>query len=594
VTPVNQATLPIISTGDFLSAEDESSAFWLLRWRIGRTRFKQIVTETRFRAALVLVLSVLLWCGLLLMFLEGFGFLRTSIPHPETHDEMVRGVFGMFFAALMVMLMFSAGIILYGLLFHSPETAYLLSIPARTERVFLHKFQDAVFLSSWGFILLGSPVILAYGVVADAPWYYYLMMLPFILSFVYIPAGIGSIICLLIIYIMPGKRRLILFFIGGGLLLAAYWLIWSLLRGPESNLLTPNWFQEMLGRLQFTERRLLPSWWLSSGLLDAARDDWPESVMFLVLLFSNALFFRQLSIFAAGCVYRKAYSAFFSTGRKSRRGRSSLLDRTMSALTCFFPAPMRLLMVKDLRLFRRDPMQWSQFLIFFGLLTLYFFNVRRFNYDLYYIGWVNMVSFLNVSVVGLLMSTFTTRFIYPLLSLEGQRFWLLGLLPVRRQTILWSKFLFAAGTAIVPCSLLILLSDLMLDISLVVMASHQLTCLILCFGLAGIAVGLGARLPNLREPSPSRIAAGFGGTLCLVISTLYILIVVLLTALPTHFVIAAKSTTTGQAMLENEVNLVYWLNLWLLGGTAASIGLGILATVVPLRMGFRFFKRMEF
>jgi ABC-2 type transport system permease protein len=271
-----------------------------------------------------------------------------------------------------------------------------------------------------------------------------------------------------------------------------------------------------------------------------------------------------------------------------------VLDWMMWALTCFFPAPMRLLMVKDLRLFRRDPMQWSQFLIFFGLLTLYFFNVRRFNYDLYYIGWVNMVSFLNVSVVGLLMSTFTTRFIYPLLSLEGQRFWLLGLLPVRRQMILWSKFLFAAGTAIVPCSLLTLLSDLMLDISLMVMVSHQLTCLILCFGLAGIAVGLGARLPNLREPSPSRIAAGFGGTLCLVISTLYILTVVLLTALPTHFVIAAKSTTTGPAMLESDGQLVYWLNLWLLGGTAASIGLGILATVVPLRMGFRYFKRMEF
>ncbi len=211
---------------------------------------------------------------------------------------------------------------------------------------------------------------------------------------------------------------------------------------------------------------------------------------------------------------------------------------------------MRLLMVKDLRLFRRDPMQWSQFLIFFGLLALYFFNVRRFNYDLYYIGWVNMISFLNLSVVGLLMSTFTTRFIYPMLSLEGQRFWLLGLLPVSRETILWSKFLFAVGTAILPCSILILLSDLMLDISLLVLLSHQLTCLILCSGLAGIAVGMGARLPNIHEPSPSRIAAGFGGTLCLVISTLYILVVVLLTALPTHFLIAAGNIYAGQDLFE--------------------------------------------
>jgi ABC-2 type transport system permease protein len=586
---VSQLTCSIPPAREFLSAEAEARAFWRLRRRIGRTRLKQILRQARFRASLVLVLSLFLWCGLLVMFLNGFGFLRTAIPHPEMHDEMIHGIFGMFFAALMVMLIFSAGIILYGSLFHSPETAFLLTIPARTERIFLHKFQDAVLLSSWGFILLGSPVILAYGIIAGAPWYYYLMMFPFVLSFVYIPAAIGAVICMLIIYFMPGKRRMVVYIIGGLLLSAVYWLAWSLLKGPESNLLTPNWFQEILGRLQFTERRLLPSWWLSSGLLEAGRDSWSESLMFLALMFSNALFFRQLALFTAVRIYRKAYSSLCGNTARIRPVRTALVDRMLLTVTRFFPMPMRLLMVKDLRLFRRDPMQWSQFLIFFGLLALYFFNVRRFNYDLYYIGWVNMVSFLNLSVVGLLMSTFTTRFIYPMLSLEGQRFWLLGLLPVRRETILWSKFLFAVGTAILPCSILIFLSDLMLDISPLVILSHQLTCLILCSGLAGIAVGMGARLPNIHETSPSRIAAGFGGTLCLVISTLYILVVVLLTALPTHFLIAAGSIYGGQAVVE-----LYWLRLWLAVGMLGSIVLGIIATFLPLFMGMRTFKRMEF
>jgi ABC-2 type transport system permease protein len=591
---MSHISLSPITTSEFLSAEDEASAFWRLRWRIGRTRLKQILTQSRFRASLVLILSLLLWCGLLLMFLHGFWFLRSAIPHPETHDEIVHGIFGMFFAALMMMLMFSAGIILYGSLFHCPETAYLLTIPARTERIFLHKFQDAVLLSSWGFILLGSPVILAYGLVAEAPWYYYLMLVPFIFSFVYIPAAIGAVICMLIIYIMPGKRRLIVCTAGALLLAGSYWLAWSLFKGPESNLLTPGWFQEMLGRLQFTERRLLPSWWLSSGLLEAGHDAWSESLMFLALMFSNALFFRQLAIFTSLRIYRKAYSSLYGSAARTRQGRTALIDRMLLTATRFFPAPMRLLMVKDLRLFRRDPMQWSQFLIFFGLLALYFFNVRRFNYDLYYIGWVNMVSFLNLSVVGLLMSTFTTRFIYPMLSLEGQRFWLLGLLPLRRETILWSKLFFAAGTAILPCSLLILLSDLMLDISLLVILSHQLTCLILCCGLAGISVGMGARLPNFRETSPSRIAAGFGGTICLVVSTLYIVVVVLLTALPTHFLIAAGSIYVGQSIFYREGDVVYWLHLWMLIGTLGSVVLGILATFLPIVMGIRSFKRMEF
>ena len=73
--------------------------------------------------------------------------------------------------------------------------------------------------------------------------------------------------------------------------------------------------------------------------------------------------------------------------------------------------------------------------------------------DISYATWTNLVSFLNLAVVGLILSTFTTRFIYPMLSLEGRRFWVLGLMPVSRETIVWSKFVFAAlGSLGDPCA----------------------------------------------------------------------------------------------------------------------------------------------
>ena len=72
------------------------------------------------------------------------------------------------------------------------------------------------------------------------------------------------------------------------------------------------------------------------------------------------------------------------------------------------------------------------------------------------------------------------------------------------------KFLFAAAGSLVPCSLLILVSDLMLNISTDMLLVHQITCFSLCCGLSAIAVGLGA-CPTCGETSPSKIAAGFGG-----------------------------------------------------------------------------------
>ena len=580
------ATQTLLST--LASPQMESRAFWRMRWRLITTVFWQTVLRARFRLALILVLSALLWLALYWLFADGFAFLASLIP-ASYYDSTVSGVFGLFYLSLLVMLVLSSALILYGSLFRSPDVAMLFTLPARVERVFLYKLQEAILLSSWAFMLLGSPMLVAYGVVGRAPWYYMALLFPYLVAFTYIPAGTGAILCLLLVRFMPqGWKLLWLLVIVAAivLLLSAGW--WLMAAG-RNDLLTPRWFRTMLGRLSVTEMPLLPSWWLSDGLLSAARENWPDAVMFLVLLIANALAVRQLSLLLAVGVYRAAYSRIQGRGHSRRRARVVWIDRVASRLLAALGAPMRLMMLKDFRLFRRDPAQWAQFLIFLGLLFLYFVNIRRLRYDQYYVVWVNMVSFLNVSVVGLLLSTFTTRFIYPMMSLEGRRFWMLGLVGVSRETILWSKFAFAVGGSIIPCSLLILLSDK----EGMIVASHQLTCLILCCGLSGIAVGLGAKMPNLREESPSKIAAGFGGTLNLVISTLYILAVVLLTALPSHFYLGYEHSDASD-IIGGSARVGTWLRFWLAAGTAGSLLLGVAAMVIPLKVGFRALRQMEF
>ena len=142
--------------------------------------------------------------------------------------------------------------------------------------------------------------------------------------------------------------------------------------------------------------------------------------------------------------------------------RALFLDAVFHRLFFFLPHPIRLLILKDLRTFLRDPAQWSQFLIFFGLLAFYFLNIPRLGYGVQSPYWRNLVSFLNLSVTALILSTFTSRFIFPLLSLEGRNFWVLGLLPLRREQILWGKFAFSAGISLVATEFLVILSDLML------------------------------------------------------------------------------------------------------------------------------------
>jgi ABC-2 type transport system permease protein len=247
------------------------------------------------------------------------------------------------------------------------------------------------------------------------------------------------------------------------------------------------------------------------------------------------------------------------------------------------------LIFKDIRTFRRDPVQWSQFLIFFGLLALYFFNIRRMSYDLNSVYWRNLVSFLNLTVTALILSTFTTRFIFPMISLEGRKFWILGLLPLHREHVLWGKFAFAASGALIASELLVVLSDVMLRLDWSMILLHTITVLILCMGLAGISVGLGARLPNLSEDDPSKIAAGFGGTLNLVVSMFFILLIVVLLALPCHLYFAGLEAQQRGLLIGSELEFRHWMAV----SIAAAVAIGYAATMIPMRLGTRAFRELE-
>jgi len=82
-------------------------------------------------------------------------------------------------------------------------------------------------------------------------------------------------------------------------------------------------------------------------------------------------------------------------------------------------------------------------------------------------------------------------------------------------------------------------------------------------------------MPNFREQSPSKIAAGFGGTLNLVLSALYILMVVLLTALPCHFYLLSMATDIPPRMLQPG-----FLKLWLGLGLGGALILACVVTVL--------------
>ena len=68
----------------------------------------------------------------------------------------------------------------------------------------------ATVLACWGFVLLGSPLLVAYGVVNQSPWPYFAFLLPLLITFAVIPSAVGTLACLFLVAAAPRFRRAVI------------------------------------------------------------------------------------------------------------------------------------------------------------------------------------------------------------------------------------------------------------------------------------------------------------------------------------------------------------------------------------------------
>jgi ABC-2 type transport system permease protein len=541
-------------------------------WNVLRT----VGQHSRLKIAAILILGGGIWVCLFLV--PWYGFTWIADPSRYGLTTVPERLVSLFFFLLAVLLVFSNGVIAYSAMFRSPETWFLRSCPVPPGTLFLYKLAESLTFSSWAFVMLGVPIMLAYGVYKGAPLYYYPAIFVFFASFVLIPAAVGALLALLVSTILRGWMRR--FFTG--ITVAGIVVILavgpSLLRdgSDRGTLIAPN----MMARIGFTHSVYWPSAWISRGLITCADPEGLESLglvaYYLGLLVSNSLFVCLIAHALARRTYASAWDRIHSM---SSHMRGAQLKSWLTRLTP--SSPTLSLILKDLKSFIRDPVQWTQCAVLFGLLALYILNLRNLRYPSEHPMWRNLTTFLNLASICLVLATLTTRFIFPMFSLEGQRFWLLGLVPVSRSRILWSKFLFSFLTSLVITESLMVLSDLMLGEPLGMMILHIFTVAMISLGLSGLSVGLSALFPNLHETNPAKIVSGFGGTLNLILSLVYVTIVVTAEAIPVHL-FAIKELRPRNLTLGLSLSVLVLLVM-----TAAAFG-------IPMRLGIRKLRDMEF
>jgi len=577
-----------MSSATLTNASRQQMLFQRLRGILLRNTIQVVLRRSLVRVATILLCSLLIWGSLFAISYLGFNELKVRWKFP-LNGRIMGLTFDLLFVSLSILLIFSTGIILYSSLFASAETSFLLSSPANPDQIYAYKFQGAIGFSSWAFVLLGSPILLAYGLqVGDgAPWYFYVVLPLFFLGFVLLPGSCGALLCFFLVSFVPRRRKQVLLLtLALVIVLPVIW-IYQLLPTSQELFTSRDWVRELLNEISLLQGPLIPAHWIAEGLQSAALGEVDSMAYNLALVWSNGLFVYVITAWIAGRYYRRAFNRVASGGTLRRRYGGAWIDSLMNRTLWILDPQTRLLILKDFRTFRRDPAQWAQILIFLALAVLYFSNIRRFYEQEIGRAFQNGISLLNLVAISFLMCAYTGRFIFPMLSLEGRKFWILGLLPFQRERLLWGKFAFSATGCLIVGEFLVVFSNYMLNMPGDIIAIHSATMVMLALALSGMSVGLGACLPNFRESDPSKIAVGFGGTLNLVAGLLLLIVLIAFMAAPWHLALAVSKEGGLESTLAR-----WWPaigGLFLLG-----IGVGVLAVLAPLRTGARALRRMEF
>lgn len=492
-----------------------------------------------------------------------------------------RLIYMLFFAFFLMLVVSNATITGMGL-FRRNETGWLLTLPLTHRSLVLWKTFEGMVMASWGLLLLSAPILGAVKQVFRADGGFFFVTLPALLCLVAISAHFSTWLLLVVVRWMRWSwlRPVLL---GLGIAMAALTLRslagWEQIMKPTDVASTVG---QILRHTEMFTHPLLPSSWVAQVVLAAVKGQSEDVWFHNLLLLSWALVAVLITIRLSTALFYPAWTRSLLAA-DTRRARGMV---ARAGLEKWLPIGRvsRSLVVKDIQTFAREPAQWGQSVVIFGLLFLYTSNLRRIIFDHQDPFWSIVTSYLNLLVCCLALSTLTTRFLYPQVSLEGKRVWMLGLAPVPLGRMLDVKlWLFSIVTGVLTGGLT-LISCWSLQVPVERTLLFLLTVLLLTFGLNAMALGLGALFPNFKETNPAKVVSGFGGTLCLIMSFLYISSSLIMALLPAIAELRPRSA--------DWLVWISWNKTWV--GLAGILVLTVIFGLLPYLIAKKRIKNLDY
>jgi len=426
-------------------------------------------------------------------------------------------------------------------------------------------------------IIYTLPVLISYGIVYQSGIFYYFNTMIAMLCLATIASAVSTLMVMVAVIFIPASRmKSVLIFMG----ILSFVVIYLAIRLSQPELLVdPEVFDTVMvyiSSLQTPSSPFLPSSWVYDSIQTALSGSISSSLFYTALALSFAGMIIFVLVLLADAMYFRGFSK--TQNAAARLFKNSILsDRIFN----FLPGPIKSFTVKEIKTFLREQTQWTQIFLIAALVVIYVYNFKVLPLEKSPIKTVylqNLFSFLNMGLALFVLTAVTARFAYPAVSMEREAFWLVKTSPLSIKTFLWIKFFIYYLPLLILTEVLIVATNILLQVTPFMMALSTLTVLFIVPGIVAMGIGLGAAYPDFKAENPTQTITSFGGLVFMIFCAGYIGLVVIIEAGPVYHLFMA-------GIRNKIIGLSAWI--WIFGSFVLVLILSVLAIYLPMRFGER-------
>lgn len=464
--------------------------------------------------------------------------------------------FSLLFAVLLFMLFTSCLALSFGNFYLADDIDLFLASPTSSTKFFFGKFLTVLFSAVWMPVVFLVPLVVGFGVHYGGSFYYYYLAAVLLLPFVTIPAAIAILAATFFAYVVPGNKKRSFAVLFLSLIALVLYLVFDLIWRFGGASRSTGDILRLMNVFSVSDVLWLPSTWIGNALGDALTGSRKLASDYIILSYSISFVLVSFSFIVVTLYHFGAYSRSRNNRFSTRVGRS-VVDVVTGVISVLVNRKRGALIGKDLKLIGRDVSQTVQIAMLVIIASFYLYNLRYFVSVREVIGsssdaWITFLYGTNILVSAFVITAFSSRFVFPSLSLEGKAMWVLRSAPLSARDIVTAKFFCWFPPVMVLAAIVFSAGALATKGTFFHIGYSLAVSVVLSCGIVGLALGLGALFATFTWEHSSQLSAGFGSFVFMLAS----LGLIFLTMVPHYFLLLSSSVEfTGEAAIYSLIGI---------------------------------------